>query len=454
MPHRHLAVKKPPYRIAVIGAGIAGLGAAYLLGRRHHVTLFEAEHRLGGHSHTVEVLYDGVLIPVDTGFIVYNERNYPNLTRLFAELEVPTQASDMSFSVSIGGGRREWAGSNLATLFAQPSNLLRPGFHRMLRDVLRFNRQTMIDLRDGALKGQTLGDYLDAGNYSRQFRLDYLLPMGAAIWSAPIEQMLQFPAASFVRFFANHGLLGIADRPAWRSVAGGSREYVRRLMARFRGDVRLASPVAAVVRRADHVLVRTSNGSVDRFDHVVMATHSDQAARLLEDATALERRILGAVRYQPNRAVLHRDPTFMPRRRKTWSAWNYGAADQAELERSVSLTYWMNRLQNIDPARPLFVTLNPMREPDPTCIFASFRYDHPLFDQAAVAAQADLKLIQGQCRTWFAGAWCGYGFHEDGLKSAVAVALAFGAAPDWPSDVLPPGSLPLPEAAAIAAAGE
>jgi predicted NAD/FAD-binding protein len=443
---------RPLQRIAVVGAGIAGLAAAYLLDRRYHVSLFEAEHRPGGHSDTADVDYDGTPIAVDTGFIVYNERNYPNLTALLAELRVPTEASEMSFSVSIGDGRREWAGSNLFALFAQPSNLLRPSFHRMLRDVLRFNRRATSDLASGALGQCTLGAYLDICGVSEEFRFDYLLPMGASIWSCPVEQMQAFPAASFVRFLANHGLLSVNDRPAWRTVSGGSRNYVQRLADRFGGVIRRGTGVVAIERAARGVLLHRSDGAVEHFDQVVVATHSDQALGLLRDADAHERRILGAIRYQANVAVLHRDTSLMPRRRRAWSSWNYRAAERHGSARPVSLTYWMNRLQNIDLARPLFVTMNPCREPDPRLTFATYNYQHPIFDENAIAAQYELGSIQGPRQTWFCGAWCGHGFHEDGLASGIAVALALGAGPSWATDVLPARG-PM-AAAAVLAAGD
>jgi uncharacterized protein len=409
----------PRQRIAVIGAGIAGMGAAWALSRRHDVTLFEREPRPGGHSNTVEA--DDVA--VDTGFIVYNARNYPNLVRLFDRLGVPTENSDMSFAVSVGDGALEWSGTNLLTLFGQPRNLLSPRFHRMWRDILRFNKQATAALESGALEGLTLGDYLAAGRYSEQFRLDYLLPMGAAIWSAPMAEMLAFPARTFVRFFVNHGLVTVNDRPQWRTVTGGSREYVRRLLADYRGTLRLGAAVRAVKREADGVLV-----DGERFDQAVIAAHGDQALSMLADADPAERNVLGRFRFQANRAVLHRDESLMPRRRRVWSSWNYLSEPRRDMQRRVGLTYWMNKLQNLDPAKPLFVTMNPLREPAPETVYASFDYEHPLFDTGAIAAQGELVRIQGVRRTWFCGAWAGYGFHEDGLKAGLGVARALGCA--------------------------
>lgn len=416
-------------RIAVIGAGISGLGAAWALARHHEVTVFEANATPGGHSNTVEVDYDGKGIAVDTGFIVFNDWNYPNLTRLFARLDVPAIKSDMSFAVSVGGGGLEWSGNNVATLFAQKRNLLRPSFHRMWRDILRFNKGAVADLAAGRMAGLSLGEYLSRGRYSGSFMLDYLLPMGAAIWSAPLGEMMDFPAETFANFFRNHGLLSINDRPQWYTVQGGSREYVKRLLADGDFALHLHTPVHAVQREADGVSVITARDST-RFDQVVLACHADQALRLLEDrATTHERSLLGSFRFQPNRAVLHRDPGQMPRRRKVWASWNYLSEPRRDLQRRVGLTYWMNLLQSIDSDRPLFVTMNPVTEPREDLVFAEFAYEHPLFDRAAIDAQARIEEIQGKDRLWFCGAWCKYGFHEDGLTAGLRVAEALGASP-------------------------
>lgn len=417
-------------RIAVIGAGVSGLGAAWALARQHDVTVFEANQYAGGHSNTVTVDYDGQGIPVDTGFIVFNDRNYPNLLRLFTQLRVPSTPSDMSFAVSVGDaarpGRLEWSGSDLGALFAQKSNLLRPAFHGMLRDILRFNRTAAVDLAAGRLQDRTLGDYLADGGYSEPFMLDYLLPMGAAIWSTPLGGMTDFPAETFIRFFHNHGLLDLQGRPQWSTVTGGSREYVRRLIADGRFTLHLNMPVRALLREAGGVAL-IAGGETRRFDQVVLACHGDQALVLLGGAaTAAERSLLSCFRFQPNRAVLHRDPALMPQRRRVWSSWNYLSEPRRDLQRRVALTYWMNRLQGIDERHPLFVTLNPVTEPAAGKTFAEFAYDHPLFDRAAIAAQARLPEIQGKDRLWFCGAWCRYGFHEDGLTAGLQVAAALG----------------------------
>jgi predicted NAD/FAD-binding protein len=416
-------------RIAVIGAGISGLGAAWALARHHDVTVFEANPAPGGHSNTVEVDYDGKSIAVDTGFIVFNDWNYPNLTRLFAHLDVPAIKSDMSFAVSVGAGDLEWSGNNLATLFAQKRNLLRPSFHRMWRDILRFNKEAAVDLTAGRMAGLRLGDYLARSRYSDSFMLDYLLPMGAAIWSAPLGEMMDFPAETFANFFRNHGLLSIDDRPQWYTVQGGSREYVKRLLADGDFALNLHLPVHAVQREPDGVNVTTARGS-SHFDQVVLACHADQTLRLLGDrATQQERSLLGSFRFQPNRAVLHRDPALMPRRRSVWASWNYLSEPRRDLQRRVGLTYWMNLLQSIDNSRPLFVTMNPVSEPREDLVFAEFAYEHPLFDRPAIDAQARLNEIQGQDRLWFCGAWCKYGFHEDGFTAGLRVAEALGATP-------------------------
>lgn len=417
-------------RIAVVGGGVAGLGAAWLLARRHQVTLFEAASTPGGHANTVDVSLGGVSHPVDTGFLVFNRRTYPDLCGLFATLDVPVVASEMSFAVSHQRAGIEWAGSDLGSLFAQASNLGRPAFWRMLADIRRFNRETTRLAREHAAPDVPLGAYLDREGYGRSFRDWYLLPMAAAIWSCPTEQMLAYPLATFLRFCHNHGLLQVFDRPQWLTVQGGSREYVRRMVAGI-PDLRLASPVQGVRRDAAGVSVATAAGS-ERFDALVMACHSDIALRLLgEDATVAERTVLGAVRYQPNRALLHTDPALLPQRRRAWSAWNYLAGDGADGHQPVSVSYLINRLQPLPFDAPVVVSLNPFREPEARHLIAAFDYDHPVFDQGAIDAQAHLPALQGQRRTWFAGAWTGYGFHEDGLRSAVQVAAMLGVVAPW-----------------------
>ncbi|NMG28791.1 NAD(P)/FAD-dependent oxidoreductase [Aromatoleum evansii] len=421
-------------RIAVVGAGISGLACAWMLAREHQVTVFEAGKQAGGHTNTVDVTVDGVTHPVDTGFLVFNRRTYPNLIALFGLLGVEAVETEMSFSVSLAQPDLEWSGTSLRSLFAQPGNAARPGFWRMLNDILRFNRAATRLARGGGGGDLALGEYLRANAYSREFRDWYLLPMAAAIWSCPTRTMLDYPLDTFVRFCDNHGLLQIADRPRWLTVRGGGREYVRRMCAQL-DDLRLDTPVLGVFRDARAVWVHTPQG-IDRFDEVVFACHSDQALAILgADASSGEREILSAVRYQPNRAVLHTDAALLPRRRAVWAAWNYAAAPGGEsAERAmgaVSVSYLINRLQPLPFDTPVVVTLNPLREPDPARVLASFDYAHPVFDTAAIAAQRALGGIQGVRRTWFAGAWTGYGFHEDGLKSAVPVVEALGGSVPW-----------------------
>jgi len=423
--------------IAVVGSGVAGLGAAWALSRFHDVTVFEVSGEAGGHAHTVEVARDGGRTPVDTGFIVYNERNYPHLTRLFDALGVATEPSEMSFAASLDGGRLEYAGSPQG-LFAQPGNLLRPAHWRMIADTLRFFREAPAILNENRHAEATLAEYVADTGYSAAFLDRHLLPMAAAIWSCPSERIRDFPARSFVRFLHNHGLLLVRGRPRWRTVTGGSRRYVDRVVAAVgRERVRLSTPVAALRRDAAGAWLTTAGGEVARFDEVVLATHADQALKILgADADRTEREILGRFGYAANEAVLHGDPALMPRRRRVWSSWNYLAEAGQDGTRDVSVTYWMNRLQNLD-GPPLFVSLNPLRAPRPETVHGTFRYDHPVFDAGAIAAQGRLPDIQGVNRTWFCGSYCGYGFHEDGLEAGFAVAAALGAPVPWAAEVTP-----------------
>lgn len=410
-----------PKRIAVIGGGIAGLASAWLLSRRHRVTLFEAGDYVGGHTNTIDIAVEGHRHPIDTGFLVFNDRTYPNLCALFACLGVASVESEMSFGVSLAEPEIEWAGSDLGTVFAQRSNLLRPAFLGMLSDILRFNRETTRMAAEGDAPPVSLGDYLAAGRYGSAFRDWYLLPMASAIWSCPTRTMLDYPLATFARFCHNHGLLQIFDRPRWRTVAGGGREYVRRILDEL-DDVQVATPVLGVDRRPDGVWLRCRDGA-ERFDEVVFACHSDQTLAILGAGASLdERRILGAVKYQPNLALVHTDTALLPRRRKVWSAWNYLAGAGRPDERPVSVSYLINRLQPLPFETPVVVSLNPFTEPARDKLIRRIEYAHPVFDQAAVDAQAALPTIQGRQRSWFAGAWTGYGFHEDGLKSGLAVA--------------------------------
>ena len=405
--------------IAIIGSGISGLSAAWLLSTRHNVSLYEADSRLGGHSNTIKAGADWV----DTGFIVYNEATYPNLTALFNHIGVPTKPSEMSFAVSLDEGRLEYSGTGLGGLLAQPLNIARLRFWQMLRELLRFYREAPFDIsRIGEI---SLSDYLDTKGYGVAFREDHLYPMAAAIWSTPAAEVGNYPAAAFIRFCENHGLLKLAGRPVWRTVDGGSREYVRRLADRLAGKIFLGRGIRSVARRDGAVWLTDIHGGEQRFDHVVIATHANQALHMLADPSRDEHRLLGAFGYSRNEAVLHSDPRLMPRRRRAWSSWNYLAHTRGETPR-LSVTYWMNRLQSLSDDRQFFVTLNPAVEPEESTVHHRQTYEHPAFDTSAMRAQSQLWSLQGIRDTWFCGAYFGAGFHEDGLQSGLAVAEALG----------------------------
>jgi predicted NAD/FAD-binding protein len=410
-----------PLDIAIVGTGIGGMSAAWLLAQGHRVTVYETEARPGGHSNTVDTPTAGGQVPVDTGFIVYNERNYPNLTALFDHLDVPTVDSDMSFAASLRGGTMEYAGTDLNGLLGQRLNILRPRFLRMMVDLLRFYRTAPALLTEAGGESLSLGAYLDRESYSAAFIEDHLLPMGAAIWSTTAEAMRAYPAVAFIRFFVSHGLLTLRDRPQWRTVVGGSREYVRRLTRPYADRIRYAG-VRRIARGPDGVTVMDETGRLTRHDHVVIAAHADQALAMLGDADPMERSLLGAWRYTPNRAVLHRDPSLMPKRRRVWSSWNF--IDGAE--GSLCVTYWMNRLQRLATDEQIFVTLNPAHEPASESVIGEFKYEHPYFDGAALESQRRLWALQGRNRTWFCGSYFGVGFHEDALQSGLAVAEQLG----------------------------
>jgi predicted NAD/FAD-binding protein len=418
-------------KIAIIGTGISGLGAAYLLYRDYDITVYEKDATLGGHSRTLEVEADGVRVPVDTGFIVFNYRTYPHLTGLFKHLDVPVAKSDMSLGLSLESGKFEWGCAGLNAVFGQRSNALKPRFWGMIHDILRFNRLAVEYVQTHP--NLTLGELLKHLKMGEDFRHRFLLPTAGAVWSSSPEQILDFPATSFVTFFDNHGLLSVNDQPQWWTVDGGSREYVKRVSAPFADRIRLASPVASILRYESHVEVTTVYGQSDRYDGVVLATHSDQALKLLHDASAEEREVLGAIPYQNNRAFLHRDPALMPKRKACWASWNYLSDSAVDDRTRIIVTYWMNRLQpsHIPQAHPLFVTLNPHIPPRPELVLDEHMFEHPVYSLEMIAAQTRIPSIQGKRRTWFCGAYQRYGFHEDGLWSAVRVAEMLGCEVVW-----------------------
>ncbi len=404
------------------------MAAAYLLSPSSHVTLYEKNAIPGGHARTILVPgKDGTTTAVDTGFIVFNHVNYPELLGLFRHLGVATETSNMTFAFSTNGGAFEWGAKNLNAVFGQRSNLLKPYFYRMIWDVLRFFKHAPECLDEQA--ELSLGQLLDRLALGKRFREQFILPMGAAIWSCPMEKMLEFPAKTFVRFFKNHGLLSLSGQHQWYTVTGGSQEYVKKITAPLAGNIRLNSPVAKVWRDGGQAVVRTADGDEERYDHVVFASHADETMSMLADATPEETSILSTFHYQPNHAFLHRDPRQMPKRTACWASWNYLTDNRNRHQ--LSLTYWMNSLQNLDPATPLFVTLNPMAPIVPELIIDQHIFTHPIFTREAIAAQARIPEIQGKRNFWFCGAWQRYGFHEDGIMSAVAVAKQMGASIPW-----------------------
>lgn len=430
-------------RIAVVGSGISGLASAWLLGRRHAVTLYEANDYLGGHTHTHTVRIGDRDHAVDTGFIVFNPAHYPLVTRLFAELGVGSQPTQMSLSVRNETTGLEYNATSLATLFCQRRNLFSPRFFGLIRDILRFNREARAVL-SFAGPGPTLGDYLAENRYGAAFRDEHLVPMSSALWSAPPRDVLEFPAKYLVQFLANHEMLQVSGRAPWRVVQGGSSTYIRALTARWNVTTHRGCPVRGIDRMGGDVVVHTLAGS-ERYDQVVLACHSDQALELLTAPTHAERDILGAIGYQPNSVILHTDTSVMPRRPRAWAAWNALIPEEAGTACTVS--YWMNLLQSIESAEPLIVTLNPTRRIDPAKVLRSLQYAHPVYTQASVAARARKAEIQGARCTWFAGAYWGWGFHEDGMRSAVEVAAALEV--PWPARAI--NSAPLPVARELAA---
>jgi len=422
---------EPKQRIAVVGSGIAGTSIAWLLRKQFAVSLFERNDYFGGHTHTIAVDEHGSSVPVDTGFIVYNEPNYPHLTGLFDILGIKTRDTEMSFAASVGDSRIEYAGSDLDTLFAQRRNLINPGFLGMVWDILRFNRLCKKRLHTSSFGDLTIGDLLRHERLGNRFRDHYLLPMAAAIWSCPPRTMLDFPASSFARFFENHGLLDLKDRPQWKTVRGGSHTYLNRMLGDLGPGVRCADPVTTVIRTGGEIEIALASGERLGFDQVVLACHADEALELLGDPLPTEQQVLSQFQYQPNRAFLHMDEALMPRSRRVWSSWNYLASQRENQVDAVSVTYWMNRLQGLKSAKNYFVSLNPLHEPRPESLVAEMTYHHPVFDTDAIKAQRRLPEIQGRDRIWYTGSYFGYGFHEDALRASVELAERFGVRAPW-----------------------
>ena len=436
-------------RIAVLGSGISGLGAAYLSHFSHQVTLYELSGRIGGHSNTVDAIFADRTVPVDTGFIVYNAHNYPNLVGLFDHLGVDTLATDMSFSVSLDNGGFEYEGS-LGGLLAQPSNLMRPRYWQMVTGLIKFYRTAVTESQKGP-EAETLGQFIHRCRLPEAFVNDHLLPMGAAIWSCSARAMLDYPVTAFIQFMDNHKLLDFGARPVWRTVKGGSREYVSKMTSRLKDRIEKNTKVNSVRRDAGGVILNIEGQGDVWFDKLIMAAHADESLKLMADATEQEANILNAFRFSENHVVLHSDPRLMPKRKRAWAAWNYLSDDQSNL----CTTYWMNRLQHIDMAYPLFTTLNPTFQPRDDLIHAELHYQHPIFDTHALRAQAKLANMQGQNNIFWCGAWTANGFHEDGLKSAVAVAKTLRMDIPWSSPTAAYSSVhtkldrPQPEAAGL-----
>ena len=420
---RYFPPSERPLKIAVIGTGIAGLSAAWLLSRRHEITVFEADSRIGGHCHTI----DTGEARVDTGFIVYNDATYPNLSRLFDHLDVPTKPSRMSFAVSMNGGALEYSGSNLAGIFAQGRNIASPRFWSMLRDLLRFYREAPLKVHD-IDPGASLDEYLNASGFGAAFREDHLYPMAAAIWSTPAFEIGNYPAVSFIRFCENHGLLKLFQRPVWRTVESGSQAYVERLVAGFRDRIRVRAAVTAIRRVNGAVEVTVPHNEPEWFDHVLIGAHADQALNMLSDPSNEETELLGAFKYGLNETVLHTDTSLMPKLRRVWSSWNYIAQSSANGSSPCKpcVTYWMNNLQGLTTSKPVFVTLSPLKEPCPESVLWRGTYAHPLFDGATLVAQKRLWSLQGVRNTWFCGSYFGSGFHEDAIQAGLGAGEALG----------------------------
>lgn len=443
-------------KIAVVGAGVAGLGAAWSLSRIHDVVVYEREQRFGGHARTVDISRNAASVPVDMGFIVFNDRNYPDLVALFEKLGVRTQESDMSFSVSLDNGGFEYS-SSYSGYIAQLPNMLNPSFARMTRDILRFNRLAPRLLERAEDLDFTIGDFIVEANLGAAFRDRYLVPMASCIWSSPLTQVLDYPAQTFTRFFANHGLLSVGAQLRWRTVSGGSRNYVQRISAPLQARSRLGLAAQAIRRDKLGVHIRDAGGQWDRFDKLILACHADQALALLTDPTPCERTVLGCFSYCSNEVWLHGDTDAMPKRRKVWSSWNYIGDSEAPASKT-SVTYWMNRLQKLT-GHDVFVSVNPPDAPCPDVVYDRQIFEHPMYDSAAIRAQREMPSIQGARDTYFCGSYCGYGFHEDALSAGLDIAEALGASRPWtkgrwldrPGTVEEPRVLPIPAAARVAA---
>lgn len=417
-------------KTAIIGTGISGTSIAYLLHRHHDITVYEKNDYIGGHSRTKKIKIGNDTIPVDTGFIVFNKKNYPLLTALFDHLNVPITETDMSFGVDIENGWLEYGThQKLSGIFAQKKNILKPKFWHMLSDIKKFNTKAPHYLKHNT--ALTLGELLNEMEMGTWFRDYYLLAMGAAIWSTPTKQMLDFPAYTFLQFFKNHGLLTISDHPQWYTVTGGSQKYVEKITAPFKEKIRSSCTIKSVTRYDDHVIITDNHDQQERYDSVIFACHSDQALKLLKNPTRNEKNILGDIKYQPNKMILHTDINFMPRNKKAWASWVYQSAYQKDESKKISLSYWMNNLQPLQTETPVIVTLNPANRPQEHLIRDEYTFEHPIFDQKAIQAQKRIPEIQGKDKIWYCGAWQRYGFHEDGLLSAVNVAKMMGIEPQW-----------------------
>ena len=416
-------------KIAVIGTGISGMSAAYFLSQKHEVSVFEKEGYVGGHSRTLTFQEDSKEISVDTGFIVFNHKNYPNLLALFRHLEVPTIKSNMSFGVSINNAWLEYGTMKLSNLFSQKRNFLRPSYYKMLQDVLKFNKKALPYIENQTDK--TIGDLIEDLKLGNWFKNYYLLPMSGAIWSTPVEDMLNFPAETLIRFFHNHGLLTVDEQPQWYTVKGGSKEYVTRLTNKIKKNIQTNLAVSSVTRDKNSATITVSNGDKHQFDAVIFACHSDQALALIAKPSKEEKSVLGRIQYKPNSVILHQDSSFMPKRKSAWSSWVYLSNSNKDKTNKMSLTYWMNSLQSLQSKKPVLVTLNPSVKPKEELIINEHIFDHPQFNQDAIAAQKDIPLIQGVDKFWFCGAWQKYGFHEDGLSSAINVVKDFGVKLPW-----------------------